>query len=95
MSTNTSDRAAPRRHDNDGLRKRCRHSRSQWAKCAHAWYFNYQWKGVHHRICLDRYVLTHHHRHIEGKIEAEREAAKLKIAIQEGRYACSCRRASR
>jgi integrase len=73
------------RHDNDGLRKRCRHPRSQWPKCKHAWYFNFQWKGVHHRICLDRYVLEQQRR-IDGKIDAEREAAKLKIAIQEGRY---------
>jgi len=75
------------RHANDGLRKRCGCPRMKWPKCKHTWYFNYQWEGVHHRICLDKHVLKHTGHSIEGKIEAEREAARLRIAIEEGRYA--------
>ncbi len=71
------------RRANRGLRKRCGCPRSKWPKCEHTWYFNYKWKGVHHRICLDKYVRP---RRIEGKLEAEREAARLKIAIEEGHY---------
>src|SRR5439155_25720171 len=41
----------------------------------------YKWNGVNHRISLDKYL----RRRIVGKSKAEREAARLKIAIEEGR----------
>lgn len=71
------------RRANRGLRKRCGCPRSKWSKCEHPWHFNYKWRGVHHRISLDKYVRP---RRIAGKIEAEREAARLKIAIEEGHF---------
>jgi integrase len=71
------------RRVNRGLRKRCGCPRSKWPKCDHPWHFNYKWRGVHYRISLDKYVRP---RRIDGKIEAEREAARLKIAIEEGHF---------
>lgn len=70
------------RRANRGLRKRCGCPPPKWPKCAHTWYFNYKWKGVHHRVCLDKYV----GRRIDGKIEAEREARNLKDAIEDGLF---------
>ena len=67
---------------NRGLRKRCGCPRSKWPKCAHRWHFNYKWNGVHHRISLDKYL----RRRIVGRTEAEREASRLKIAIEEGHF---------
>lgn len=75
--------AQKERRANRGLRKRCGCPRSKWPKCDHPWHFNYKWQGVHHRISLNKYVRP---RRIEGKIEAEREAARLKIAIEEGHF---------
>lgn len=77
-SRNTS----PQRRANRGLRKRCGCPRSKWPKCEHRWHFNYKWNGVHHRISLDKYL----RRRIVGKTEAEREASRLKIAIEEGHF---------
>lgn len=70
------------RRDNRGLRKRCGCPRTKWSKCEHHWHFNYKWQGVHHRISLDKYLK----RRIVGKTEAEREAARFKIAVQEGHF---------
>jgi integrase len=75
------------RHINRGLRKRCGCPRTKWPKCEHAWQFNYQprigvHKGVPFRISLDKHV----GRRISGKNEAESEARKLKVAIDEGRF---------
>jgi integrase len=64
---------------NRGLRKLCRCSRRHWPKCAHAWFFNFQWNGQHFRFSLDRHVgsrLT--------KAEAESEAERLRTAIRAG-----------
>ena len=72
----------PERRANRGLRKRCGCPRSKWPKCEHRWHFNYKWKGVHHRISLDKYL----RRRIVGKTDAEREASRLKIAIEEGHF---------
>ena len=51
-----------KRHDNDGLRKRCSCKRSTWPKCDHAWFLNYMpprgpSAGVHVRKCLDDLVV--------------------------------------
>ena len=59
---------APQR--NHGLRKRCGCPRTKWPKCAHGWHFNFSWKGVSHRLSLDREC----GRHIESKTEAQAEA---------------------
>jgi integrase len=71
-----------KRQANRGLRKRCGCPRSKWPKCEHPWHFHFKWKGVHHRISLDKHL----ERRVEGKTEAEDEAAKLRIAIKEGRF---------
>ena len=79
-----------RRHRNDGLRKRCGCARRNWSECSHPWYLNFAWKGVHHRVNLDR-VLG---RTLKGKTEAKTEAENLRAAIRpavsvaEGRRGC-------
>ena len=64
---------------NEGLRKVCRCDRRHWARCPHAWYFNFQWQGEPYRFCLDRHVgrrLTN--------AEAEVEAERVRTAIRAG-----------
>jgi integrase len=68
------------RHDNDGLRKRCRHSRAQWAKCEHSWHFNFKIHGVAIRKDLDELV----GQRIEGKTDAQAEAERLRTAFRKG-----------
>ena len=68
------------RNRNDGLRKCCRCPRRVWAKCPHAWHFNYQWQGTLHRLSLDRHV----GRRLRSKTEAEAEADRLRLAIRDG-----------
>src|SRR5262245_23882830 len=70
------------RHTNRGLRKRCDCARSRWSKCEHPWHFNYTWLGKHYRLCLDRHL----RRRLMDRDEAEREARKLKTAIEEGAF---------
>jgi integrase len=79
--------ANAKRNDNRGLRKRCACPRAKWPKCKHSWHFNYKpkkgiHKGVHFRISLDKHTGCR----IVGRIEAESEAAKVKVAIDEGRF---------
>jgi hypothetical protein len=65
-----------------GLRKRCEHRPEQWPKCSHAWHINFQWRGVHYRISLDRHL----GKHIEAKSDAEDAAADIKKAIKAGKF---------
>ena len=78
------------RQRNHGLRKRCGCPRAKWPKCSHGWHFNFRWKGVNHRLSLDRECS----RHIQTKTEAQQEADRLRLAIREGRYGDSSRLAS-
>ena len=68
------------RHRNHGLRKRCGCPRKNWPKCPHAWHFNFRWKGVNHRLSLDR----EYGRHIETKTEAQQEADRIRHSIRTG-----------
>ena len=70
------------RHRNDGLRKRCGCPRARWPKCPHGWHFNFRWKGVNHRLSLDRECC----RHVASKTEAQREGDRLRHAIREGTF---------
>src|SRR5262245_42231323 len=70
------------RHRNRGVRKRCRCARNTWAKCPHPWYLNFKWKGVHHRLSLEREV---GHR-LEGRSEAETEADRIRTEIRKGTF---------
>lgn len=71
------------RRRNTGLRKRCGCLRKVWPKCPHAWHFNYKPRGgTHYRVCLDREI----NRRIENKTEAEKEAAKIRLAIDGGSF---------
>jgi hypothetical protein len=83
--------ARQKRSHNNGLRKRCGCPRSKWAKCDHPWHFNYKHNGVHHRVSLDKYLK----RSIVGRTEAEREARRLKTAIEKVGSVGTCRRATR
>ena len=71
------------RHRNHGLRKRCACPRTKWPKCPHGWHFNFRWKGVSHRLSLDRECGWH----IGSKTEAQQEAERIRLAIREGRHA--------
>src|SRR6266851_4969470 len=69
-----------KRHDNDGLRKRCHDPRSQWPKCDHSWHFNFKIHGVSIRKDLDELV----GQRIRGKTEAEAEVERLRTAFRNG-----------
>ena len=72
-----------KRNSNHGLRKVCGCSRRRWAECSYGWHFNYKPRGgVPYRLSLDRY----RNRRITDKTEAEREAARIRIAIDEGTF---------
>ena len=71
-----------RRIRNAGLRKRCSCPRRHWAKCPHGWHFNFKWKGVHHRLSLDREV----GRPVTNKTDAHAEADRIRREIREGRF---------
>ena len=73
------------RQRNHGIRKRCGCPRTKWPKCSHGWHFNFRWKGVNHRLSLDREC----GRHVESKTEAQREAERIRLAIRGGRCAAS------
>lgn len=67
---------------NKGLRKLCACERRVWSKCPHAWYFNFAWKGRHHRFSLDRY----HGCHVDSKTAAEALAELIRVAIRAGTF---------
>jgi integrase len=73
-----------RRHDNDGLRKRCDCSRRAWPKCSHPWHFNFKPRGgtTHYRFPLDRYA----ERPIATKDDAEAERDRLRTLIRTGQF---------
>jgi integrase len=80
------------RNRNGGLRKVCGCPRRVWAKCPHPWHFNYKPRDPSrhnadsndggYRFSLDRHL----NRRITDKTEAEREAARIRIAIDEGKF---------
>ena len=68
---------------NFGLRKVCDCGRSRWAKCVHAWNFNFKPRGgPPYRFSLDAEL----GRHISSKTEAEHEATRIKAAILAGTF---------
>ena len=73
-----------KRHSNQGLRKVCGCPRRTWAKCRHAWHFNFKMPhaGTSYRFSLD----THLGRHVDSKTEAEHFAAELRTALRAGRF---------
>jgi len=78
---NQSMRRTRRKHK--GLRKRCGCPQPSWPKCSHSWHFNYKPRnGKHYRVSLDREI----GRHIDSKSEAESEAARIRVAIDEGTF---------
>ena len=77
------------RHDNDGLRKRCGHPRRTWPKCKHDWHFNFKPRGGQAwRFSLDVEL----GRHLDGKGDAEAEAATIRAAILAGTFVRSADR---
>lgn len=71
------------KHSNNGLRKICGCPRRTWAKCPHAWHFNFKLPGgPSHRFSLDKHL----GRPVKSKTEAETEAEKIRTAIREGTF---------
>ncbi len=70
------------RQRNHGLRKRCSCPRKLWAKCPHAWHFNFKWRGKSYRLSLGKE--TDHL--ITNRDEARAEADRLRAAIRAGKY---------
>ena len=68
------------RQRNHGLRKRCGCPRTKWPKCKHGWHFNFRWKGVNHRLSLDREC----GRHIDSKTKAQQEADRIRHSVRTG-----------
>jgi integrase len=79
------------RHDNFGLSKRCRHSRSQWPKCDHPWHFNFKLSkeqaedaGVPFGASVRKDLNELAGRRITNKKDAEDEAERLRTAFRKG-----------
>ena len=72
------------RNRNDGLTKRCGCPRPRWAKCAHHWHLEYQWRGTRFRVTLDRLL----GRNLKGKTEADAEADRVRGEIRAGTFQC-------
>lgn len=71
------------RQTNNGLRKVCGCARRTWAKCPHAWYFNFKLPGgTPYRFSLDKHL----GRHIDSKTAAELEAETIRQAIRDGTF---------
>ncbi len=70
------------RQRNHGLRKRCSCPRKLWAKCQHAWHFNFKWRGKSYRLSLEKEA----DHPITNRDEARAEADRLRAAIRSGRY---------
>jgi integrase len=72
------------RNVNRGLFKRCDCARRAWPKCPDAWWFAYKPRGgtKRYRISLDRQL----GRHLESKTEAESEAGRLRVQIDDGTF---------
>lgn len=70
---------------NDGLKKRCRCQRRNWAKCPHAWHFGFQYGGKEHRVSLHRYA-GKPPGYCMLKTEAESLRDKLRSEIRGGTY---------
>ncbi len=70
------------RHRSDGLTKRCDCPRSRRSKCAHPWYFAFQWKGKRYRVQLERLV----GRRLDGKTKADTEAERIRREIKAGTF---------
>lgn len=64
------------------IRKVCEHPRSKWKDCSHPWHFSFKWRDTHHRFSLNKHL---DREHIDKKT-AEDEAAKIRIAIKEGKF---------
>ncbi len=71
-----------RQNRNHGLRKLCTCSLKRWPICPHSWHLNFCWKGVNHRLSLDRHL----GRHVPSKTEAEAAAEKIRAAIRDGEF---------
>ena len=70
------------RQHNGGLSKICTCPQKRWPKCRHSWHFSFKWDDHHYRFSLDRHL----GRHLDSKTDAEREAAQIRSAIQQGRF---------
>ena len=71
-----------RRHRNNGLYKICGCPRRRWARCPHAWHFNFKWRDAHHRFSLDR----HARQHLDSKTDARTLADEIGRNIRAGRF---------
>ncbi len=60
----------------------CGCPRRGWAKCPHAWHFNYTWQGTPHRYSLEKLL----GRKVRSKTEAVTEADRLRDAIEAGTF---------
>jgi integrase len=77
------------RHQNHGLKKRCRCRRKDWPKCAHGWHLNFTPRGGQdYRLSLD----VECGRHIDSKTEAEIEATRIKGEILAATFVCAAER---
>jgi integrase len=70
------------KHTNDGLRKICECPRRVWAKCEHAWHFNFKWAGADYRFSLDKLLK----REVRSKTEATQEAQRIRDEIKAGTF---------
>lgn len=88
----TERNEAMKRRQHRGLRKLCDCAKAKWSTCKHSWYFNYKPRNVQrhnressdggYRFSLDKQL----GRHIDSKTEAEAEAARLRVAIDDGMF---------
>ena len=73
------------RHQNDGLKKRCRCPRREWSRCDHPWYVQFFHHGRDHRVSLNRIASTFGVPRPVSKTEAKALADRLRGEIRAGR----------
>jgi len=71
-----------RRGRNRGIRKVCGCAKSRWPKCPHPWHFNFKHNRIHYRFSLD----IERGEHFASKIDAEKEAIRIRSSILAGTF---------
>ena len=74
-----------KRHQNDGVSKRCQCPRREWSRCVHPWHLAFKRGGNRYRFSLSRMARTLGEPIPASKTEAKALADRLRGEIRAGR----------
>ena len=74
-----------KRHQNDGVSKRCQCPRREWSRCVHPWHLAFKRGGTRYRFSLSRMARTLGEPRPASKTEAKALADRLRGEIRAGR----------